>query len=83
MEYQETINVDIGNIASKKQPFWMQIYEVIENSYFEETKLFPTRVFPQCRNNPNEPQNIPNEINAALQNIATEQGLYAQVVIIR
>ena len=27
---------------SRKQPFWRPIYEVIENSYFEETKLFPT-----------------------------------------
>ena len=36
------MNVDIENIASKKQPFWGPIYEVIENSYFEGTKLFPT-----------------------------------------
>ena len=36
------MNVDIGNIASKKQPFGRPINEVIENSYFEETKLFPT-----------------------------------------
>ena len=32
------MNVDIDNIASKKQLFWRPIYEVIENSYFEETK---------------------------------------------
>ena len=42
LEYQETLSIDIVNIASKKQPFWRPIYEVIENSYFEETKLFPT-----------------------------------------
>ena len=42
MEYQETINVDIGNIDSKKQPSWRPIYEVIENAYFAETKFFPT-----------------------------------------
>ena len=35
------MNLDIENIANKKQPFWRPIYEVIENSYFEETKLFP------------------------------------------
>ena len=43
MEYQETMNVDIENISIKKQPFWRPIYEVIENSNFEETKLFPTK----------------------------------------
>ena len=42
LEYQETRNVYSENISSKKQQFWRPIYEVIENSYFEETKLFPT-----------------------------------------
>ena len=58
------MNVDIENISSKKQPFWRSIYEVIENSYFEETTLFPTNNLNQCRNIPNEPQKIPNEIKA-------------------
>ena len=62
--YQETRNVDIENISSKKQPFWRSIYEVIENSYFEETTLFRTNNLNQCRNNPNEPQNIPSEVKA-------------------
>ena len=68
--------------CQKKQPFWKPIYEVIENSYFEETKLFPT-ILNQCGNNPNEPQSIWNEIKAALKKVATEQGLYAEVVMIR
>ena len=34
LEYQETINGDIENITSKKQPFWRSIYEVIDYSYF-------------------------------------------------
>ena len=55
----------------------------IENSYYEETKLFPTTFLNQCRNNPNEPQNIPNEIKADLFLMAMEQGLYVQVVMIR
>ena len=52
-EYQETINLYIENIASKKRTFWRPIYKVIENSYFEATKLFPTKNLNQCRNNPN------------------------------
>ena len=65
LEYQETMNVYIEIISSKKQPFWRPIYEVIEYSYFEETRLFSKIVLNLCRNNPNETQNIPNEIKAS------------------
>ena len=65
MEYQENVNVGIENVSSKKQPSWRPIYEVIDNSYFVETKFFSTEFLDQCRNNPNEPQNIPNEIKSA------------------
>ena len=77
------MNVDIKNIANKKQPFWRSIYKVIKNSYFEETKLFPTTVLNQCTNNQNESQNIPNDIKVSLEKMAMERGLYAQVVMIR
>ena len=49
---------------NKNKSFCRPIYEVIENSYSEETKLFLKNIFNQCRNNPNEPQNITNEIKA-------------------
>ena len=62
LEYQETMNVDIEKIASTKQPFWISIYEVIDDSYFEGKKIFPTTFRNQCRNNPNEPQNILSEV---------------------
>ena len=65
MEYQETMNLDIEKISSTKQPFWRPIYEVIDDSYSGEVKLFPKRFLNQCRNKPNEPQNIPNEFKAA------------------
>ena len=45
---------------SHKQSFGRPKYEVIENSYFEETNLFTTTFKNQCRNDPNEPHNIPN-----------------------
>ena len=61
------MNVDIQNIDSKKQPFWRSIYEFIDDSFFEETKLFPTKVLNQCRNNANEPQNIPSEVKEAFK----------------
>ena len=43
MKYQEKMNVDIKNIASKKEPFWRSIYEVIDDSYFEVV-LFPNNI---------------------------------------
>ena len=76
------MNVDVENIASKKQKNWRTIYEVIDNSYFSATELFPTKVLDQCRNNPNEPQNIRNEIKVSLKKMDMQQGLYAQVVMI-
>ena len=82
LEYQETMNVEIENIASEKQPSWIPIHEVIENSYFAETKCFPTEFLDQYRNNPNEPQNILNKTKAALKKKAMKNGLYAQVVMI-
>ena len=68
LKYQETMNVDIENIVSKKQPFWRSIYEIIDDSYFEVVKLFPTTFLNQCRNDPNEPQNIPSEVKEAFKN---------------
>ena len=62
LEHQETMNVEIENIAITKQPFWISIYEVIDDSYFEVVNLFPKTFKNQCKNNPNEPQNIPSEV---------------------
>ena len=55
MQHHETMNLEVENIASKKQPFWRPIYEVIENSYFAATKIFPTKNLEQCKSNPNNP----------------------------
>ena len=60
LEYQETINLDIENIASTGQNIWRSIYEVIDDSYFLAVKLFPTQ-FLDHSEKVNEPQNIPSE----------------------
>ena len=82
LEYQETMNLDIENIASTNQKLWISIYEVIDYSYFEIVKLCPTTFLNQCKNNPNELQNIPSEVKAVFKKIAIENGLYAQAVMI-
>ena len=62
LEYKETMNLDIENIASTSQQIWTSIYEVIHDSYFKAVKLFPTQFLDHCKNKDNEPQNIPSEV---------------------
>ena len=68
------MNVDIENIASTKQPFWISINEVIDDSIFKVLQLFPTTFLNQCNNNQNEPQNIPNEVKADLKKWLLKMG---------
>ena len=59
------MNLDIENIYSTKQPFWKTVYETIDDSYLEVVKTFTKIFLNQCKNNPNEIQNIPSEVRAA------------------
>ena len=71
------MNVDVENTANKKQTFWIQIYKVIDTSYFAVIEIFPKAFLYQCRNGPNKPQNTRSEVKVALKKIAMKQGLYA------
>ena len=83
LEYQETMNLDIENIASSSQQIWRSIYEVIDDTYLKKMKLFPTEFLDHCKKKINEPQNIPSEFKTVILKKALEQGLYTQVVMIR
>ena len=50
LEYQETMNVDIGNIASTKKTFGISIYEVIDDSQFEAVIYFLTIFLTNVKN---------------------------------
>ena len=67
LEYQETMNSDIENIAITSQKIWISIYKVIHDDYFQAVKLFPTQFLDHCKENGNEPQNIPTEVKTALK----------------
>ena len=41
LEYQETMDLDIGKIASTNQQIWRSIYEVTHGDYFKVVNLFP------------------------------------------
>ena len=43
LEYQETMNLNIGNIASTNQQILRSIYEVIHDDYLKAVKFFPTQ----------------------------------------
>ena len=81
LEYQEKTNLDIENIASTSQNIWRSIYEVLHDDFFSVLKFFPTEFLNQCKKN--DPRNIPNEVKAVFKNMALENGLYIQVVMIR
>ena len=40
LEYQETMNVYIENIASKKHSFWRPIYEIIDIHILKKQNYF-------------------------------------------
>ena len=49
MEYQETMNLEIKNIASTIQQICRSIHKVIHDDYFKTVKLFPTSFLNQCK----------------------------------
>ena len=49
LEYQETMNLDIENIASTSQNICRSIYEVTNDDYFEAVEFFPTEILNQCK----------------------------------
>ena len=67
------MNSDIENIASTNQSFLISIYDVINDSYCGVVKGFSKMFQNQCENNPNEPQNMPSEVKAALKQLLWKQ----------
>ena len=76
------MNLDVENIANKKQNKLDTNIRSYWSFVFLATNIFPTEFLDQCKNNPNSPQNIPSEVKVALKIMSMEQGVYAQVVMI-
>ena len=47
-EYQETMNLDIEDIASTSQRIWRSIYEGIHDDSFKALKFFPRAFLDHC-----------------------------------
>ena len=62
---------------------WRPIYEVIDEAYIENSKISPGGFIKECKNNSNEAQFIPRQVKNNIKRMEMEQGLYAQVIMIR
>ena len=62
---------------------WRPIYEVIDEAYINDSKMFPGDFIKECKNNSNKAQFIPREVKNNIKRMVLEQGSYAQVIMIR
>ena len=87
--YQEKMNIDIEKLSHmKRETNYIQLnggkYTKLQNqSFFKKSDTFPDYFIKRCKYNANEDINIPLEVKNYIKQIATEQGLYAQVVKLR
>ena len=56
------MDIDVNNIDTIYKNIWRNIYEEIDVNYFGEVKMFPKSFLDNCKNHPDDPQNIPTDI---------------------
>ena len=87
--YKETMSKDINKIDTYETRTkvnttkWRPIYEVIDKVYIKDSKIFSDDFIKKCMDNSNEAHDIPREVKNNINRMAKEQGLYAQVIMIR
>ena len=57
------IDIDVENINKNDNNTWRNIYEAIDEGEFVNVELFPRAFINLCKNNTNDPQDIPTDIN--------------------
>ena len=62
---------------------WRSIYEVKDKDYFIGYKIFSNDFIKECKDNSNEARDIPRKVQNNIKLMAMEQGLYAQVIMLR
>ena len=62
---------------------WRPIYEVIDEDYIKNSDIFPDALITKCKQCPNIPQTISNDVKNNIKRMAMEQSLYAQVIKFR
>ena len=51
---------------------WRPLYEVIDEAYIKDSKIFPDYVIKECKNNSNEALDRPREVKNNIRKMATE-----------
>ena len=62
---------------------WRTIYDVIDKDYIKTSNIFPDAFITKCKQCPNVPQTISNDVKNNINRMAMEQSLYAQVIKFR
>ena len=87
--YKETMSIDIENVdafetrTKVNTTKWRTIYEVIDQAYFIGSKIFSDDFIKECKDDSNEDRDIPREIKNKINRMEMEQGLFAQVIMLR
>ena len=61
---------------------WSSIYDVIDKAYFIGSKIFSDDFIKECKDNSNESHDIPRKLKNNTKRMATEHGLYAQLIML-
>ena len=56
------------------------IYEAIDEDYIKNSNIFPDAFIIKCKQCPNKPQTISNDVKNNIKLMAMEQSVYAQVI---
>ena len=62
---------------------WRPIFGVIDEAYFKDSKFFSDDFMKEYKDNSNEARFIPPEMKNNIKQMAIEQGLHAQVIMLR
>ena len=62
---------------------WRPLYEVIDEAYFKGSKILSDDLIKECKDNSNEARDIPRDVKNYIKQMTMEQGLYAQVIMLR
>ena len=87
--YKDTMIKDIENIDTYETRTkvnttkWRPIYEVIDEAYIKYSNILPDDFIKECKNNSNKAQLLPREVKNNIKRMTMEQGLYAQVIMVR
>ena len=77
-------NIDTYETRTKANTTkWSTIYEVIDEAYIKGSKLFSDDFIKEFMDNSNEARDIPRDVKNNIKPMEMEQGLYAQVIMLR